>query len=126
MGTASTTARSVVDDLRSEGKKVGLAKLRVFRPFPTEALRSLAKDVNRIGVADRSFTFGAAGAAMTEVAAALYDAPSRPTLSGFLAGIGGRDVTPSSIRRMFADLLSGEPPTTHWVDLEEQEMSSHG
>ncbi len=54
MGTASTTARRVVDELRSEGKKVGLAKLRLFRPFPVEECRALARSAGRLGVVDRS------------------------------------------------------------------------
>ncbi len=120
MGTLTTTARGVVDDLRAEGRKVGLAKLRVFRPFPDDELRGLARDVARIGVVDRSFTFGRMGAAATEVSAALYTAANRPELTSFLAGIGGRDVTPHEVRRMFETLLSGEAPATHWEDIEEE------
>ncbi len=120
MGTLTTTARGVVDDLRAEGRKVGLAKLRVFRPFPDDELRGLVRDVARIGVVDRSFTFGRMGPAATEVSAALYTAANRPELTSFLAGIGGRDVTPHEVRRMFETLLSGEAPTTHWEDIEEE------
>ncbi|MGI0132907.1 MAG: transketolase C-terminal domain-containing protein [Thermoplasmata archaeon] len=126
MGTMTTTVRSVVDELRAQGHKVGLAKLRVFRPFPSEDLRSLAADVDRIGVVDRSFTFGEMGAAASEVAAALYSAPDRPMLAHFLAGIGGRDVTPSEVRRMFDALLAGEPTEVRWVDLEMEEGEVHG
>ena len=126
MGTATTTARSVVDELRAEGKKVGLAKIRLFRPFPEDEVRRLAAIVDRIGVADRSYTFGRAGPAATEVTAALYTAPRHPAITGFLAGIGGRDVTPHEVRRMFETLLSGEAPATHWEDLEEQGVTVHG
>ncbi len=120
MGTTTTTARGVVDDLRAEGRKVGLAKLRVFRPFPDDELRRLARDVASIGVVDRSFTFGRMGPSATEVSAALYTAANRPELTSFLAGIGGRDVTPHEVRRMFGTLLSGETPATHWSDVEEE------
>ncbi|HXY47230.1 MAG TPA: pyruvate ferredoxin oxidoreductase [Thermoplasmata archaeon] len=126
MGTATTTARSVVDEMRAEGRKVGLAKIRMFRPFPDDAVRRLAVVADRIGVADRSYTFGRMGPAATEVAAALYTAPKHPELTGFLAGIGGRDVTPAEVRRMFETLLSGATPTTHWEDLEMQEVKVHG
>ncbi len=127
MGTSTTTARSVVDELRSEGHHVGLAKLRLFRPFPDEEVRALARQVDRIGVVDRSYTFGRMGPAATEVSAALYTAPHRPELTSFLAGIGGRDVTPEEVRRMFETLLSAAPPRTHWEDLEEaEEMRVHG
>jgi len=126
MGTAATTARSVVDEMRAEGRKVGLAKLRLFRPFPTDLVRRLASDVDRLGVMDRSFTFGAQGPVETEVAAALYPTPHRPALSGYFAGIGGRDVTPGEVRRMFEALLHGTPTENRWIDLEEQEARAHG
>ncbi len=126
MGTATTTARGVVDELRTQGHKVGLAKLRLFRPFPVEAIRSLGAMVDRIGVVDRAFTFGGAGAAATEVAAALYGSANRPALSGFLAGIGGRDVTPAEVTRMYRALLDEEPSDVRWMDLEPAGGFVHG
>ncbi|MCI4339757.1 MAG: pyruvate ferredoxin oxidoreductase [Thermoplasmata archaeon] len=127
MGTASTTARSVVDAMRGEGRKVGLAKLRVFRPFPDAEIRALAAGVDRIGVLDRSFTFGRWGAAETELRASLYDAPHRPSVRGFLGGLGGRDVTPQLVRGLFESLLAGEQDDPRWVDLEPPgEVSVHG
>ncbi len=117
MGTMTTTARTVVDEMRAEGNKVGLAKLRLFRPFPAEEFRELARRTDRIGVVDRSFTFGAAGPAATEVAAALYRSSHHPVLSSFLVGIGGREVTPNHIREMFGRLLAGKGPETRWMDL---------
>jgi pyruvate/2-oxoacid:ferredoxin oxidoreductase alpha subunit len=121
MGTATTTARAVVDVLRERGLKVGLAKLRVFRPFPVRQVRELATRVDRIGVLDRSFTFGAAGAAHTEIAAALFGSDRRPVLRGFVAGLGGRDITAASIRGMFDSLLRAEGDGTEWVDLKKRE-----
>ncbi len=117
MGTATTTARGVVDAMRADGHKVGLAKLRAFRPFPVQELRALAAQVDRIGVLDRSFTFGAAGAAYTEVAGALYSAPRRPLLRDFVAGLGGRDVTANTVREAFLDLLTRDGPESSWVEL---------
>jgi len=127
MGTASTTARRVVDELRAEGKKVGLAKLRLFRPFPVAECRAVARSVGRLGVVDRSYTFGTGGPAAEEVRAALYDAPDRPSVTSFLAGVGGRDITPKMVRRMFRTLLEGPPTETVWQDLEvETEVTVHG
>lgn len=117
MGTASTTARGVVDSMRADGKKVGLAKLRTFRPFPVQELRDLAKQVDRIGVLDRSFTFGAAGPAYTEIAGALYRGPKRPLLRDFVAGIGGRDVTAATVKEAFIDLITRNAPESSWVEL---------
>ena len=127
LGTTSTTARGVVDDLRSSGRKVGMAKLRVFRPFPVEAVRQLARTVGRIGVLDRSFTFGALGPAASEVRSALYGIPSPPSVTSFLSGIGGRDVGPQDLRRVFEALLVSEAPGPRWMDLETSgEVAAHG
>jgi 2-oxoisovalerate ferredoxin oxidoreductase alpha subunit len=120
MGTATTTARSVVDELREKGLKVGLVKLRMFRPFPARELRDLAARVDRIGVLDRSFTFGAAGPAYTEVAGAIYESAHRPLLKDFIAGIGGRDITPQTVRLAFDRLLTGEGPEVEWIGLKQR------
>jgi pyruvate/2-oxoacid:ferredoxin oxidoreductase alpha subunit len=127
MGTVTTTARFVVDQLRSKGRRVGLAKLRVFRPFPVHELRDLASEVDRIGVLDRSFTFGATGAAHTEVAGALYGGAQRPLLRGFVAGLGGRDITPATVLDVFAKLLADGGPEGDWVGLKHgAEVVMHG
>jgi pyruvate/2-oxoacid:ferredoxin oxidoreductase alpha subunit len=126
MGTTSTTTRTVVDELRAEGKKVGLAKLRVFRPFPEEEVRRLAASVDRLGVVDRSYTFGSTGPAAAEVRAALYPTDARPLVAPFLAGVGGRDVTPGHVRRMFTELLESAEAETRWEDLEPQEVRADG
>lgn len=127
MGTATTTARSVVDAMRARGKKVGLAKLRVFRPFPVRELRQLASMVDRIGVLDRSFTFGAAGAAFTEVAGALYGSKHRPALRDFVGGLGGRDITPEVVDEMYTALLKGKAAEVDWVGLKRRlEVVRHG
>lgn len=127
MGTATTTARAVVDAMRARGKKVGLAKLRVFRPFPVREIRQLGARVDRIGVLDRSFTFGAAGAAFTEVVGALYGAKQRPRVRNFVAGIGGRDITPQTVDEMFTALLKDRGPEVDWVGLKRRlEVSRRG
>ncbi|HKZ47547.1 MAG TPA: transketolase C-terminal domain-containing protein, partial [Thermoplasmata archaeon] len=90
-GTAVSTARAVVRQMRAEGRRVGLAKLRVFRPWPVDALRELAARVPRIAVLDRSFTFGFGGALFQEVRNALYSPTGGPLVRGFVGGLGGRD-----------------------------------
>ncbi len=78
---------------------------------------SLASRVDRVGVLDRSFTFGAAGAAFTEVAGAQYSSPRRPLLRDFVAGLGGRDVTEVTVREAFLDLLTRDASEPQWVEL---------
>ncbi len=118
VGTASTTAQSVVDELRAEGKKVGLLKLRMVRPFPEWEIRDALGGVDRVGVLDRSWTFGPVGAIASEVRSALYPGERRPKVASFLAGIGGRDVTPVLLRSLFSQLLGKVPEGPVWADLE--------
>lgn len=107
MGSITGTAREVVDKLRDEGEAVGLVKLRAFRPFPTEELRSVAQDVKAMGFVDRNFSHGSAGGGIgyIETARALYHLKKHPQLLGFVAGIGGRDVTPADIEHMYHKVL---------------------
>ncbi len=98
MGTVTSTARQVIDELRQEGKKVGLVKLRFFRPFPSEDLRYVMSNVKAVGVADRSISYHGGGPAFNEVCSSLYG-KTIPIIN-HLAGIGGRDVTEAQIRNM--------------------------
>lgn len=99
MGTVTSTSRQVVDELRQEGKKVGLIKLRFFRPFPSEELKNILQNTGAVGVVDRSLSFIGGGQAFNETRSALYGL-SIPIIN-HLAGLGGRDVTEMQIRNMF-------------------------
>ncbi len=99
MGTVTSTSREVVDELRSAGKKVGLVKLRFFRPFPCEELLQMLSHVRAVGVFDRSISYHGGGPAFNEVKSALYG--MRLPIINHLAGLGGRDVTEEQIRNMF-------------------------
>jgi pyruvate/2-oxoacid:ferredoxin oxidoreductase alpha subunit len=98
-GTITSTARHVVNQLRERGEKVGLIKVKMFRPFPTEALRRALAGIPRVAVLDRNISPGHGGIFAEEIRAALYDAPEkqRPAIHGFIVGLGGRDVTPATI-----------------------------
>jgi 2-oxoisovalerate ferredoxin oxidoreductase alpha subunit len=125
-GTAASTIREVIDKLRKEGKKVGLARIRCFRPFPTEELRALGKKVNTIGVMDRCYTFGDGGPFFTEVKSALYQLKDRPTIKNFVVGIGGRDITMKTVEKLYDKLFkikkSGLDSEKEWVDLKTPEV----
>lgn len=107
LGSVSGTAKDVVDKLRREGKKVGLARVRVLRPFPKEELRNLGAGVKALGILDRNISFGYEGAVFSEVKSALYGQLS-PRILNFIAGLGGRDITREDIRAMFSILLDSE------------------
>lgn len=99
MGTVTSTSRQVVDELRLAGKKVGLVKLRFFRPFPSEEMRKVLKDKSAVGVVDRSLSYIGGGQVFHETRSALYGL-NIPVIC-HLAGLGGRDVTEIQIKKMF-------------------------
>lgn len=98
MGSTVSTLREAVDFMRLEGLKVGLVKVRCFRPFPGEELWQIVKGASAVVVLDRALSMGSQGVLALEVKAALYDAPHRPLVIGVLAGYGGREVTPEVAR----------------------------
>jgi len=126
-GTAASTIREVIDKLRKEGKKVGLARIRSFRPFPTEEIRALGRHVHTIGVMDRSYTFGDGGAFFTEVKSALYELKDRPTVKNFVVGIGGRDITMKTVGKLYDNLFKirtgGLDSEKEWIDLKRPEVA---
>ena len=118
MGSLAATARDAVDALRREGKKVGLARMRLFRPFPADAVRSLGERFHRIAVLDRAVSYGSGGPLAGEVRAALLGIADSPVLAAYIAGLGGREVTQEQIRSIFERLLSGNGlPSEEWVGL---------
>jgi len=124
MGSMTGTARDVVDEMQSEGKKIGLVKLRGFRPFPTEELRELAKKYRAIGIVDRNTSYGSAGGGIVvmEAARALYPLDDRPLLLDFHVGLAGSDVTMRQIRYMADKVLEAHEKgrvekEVDWVEL---------
>jgi pyruvate ferredoxin oxidoreductase alpha subunit len=101
MGSYSETAMVTVDKMRSEGKDVGLVKLRLWRPFPYAELREAVKDAEVLVVLDRALSFGGPGGPVcSEVRAALYNQEKRPKAVGFVGGLGGRAISPSGFEAM--------------------------
>lgn len=99
LGSATSTARVAVDQLRAEGKKVGLIKLRYMRPFPHRELEEALKGVKALGVFDRSIAMNGFGPVFTEVRNSVYRMGMPVT--DHIAGIGGRDLTIPTFRQMF-------------------------
>ncbi|WP_022852722.1 2-ketoisovalerate ferredoxin oxidoreductase subunit alpha [Thermodesulfatator atlanticus] len=101
MGSLAETAMTAIDKMRDEGKKVGLVRIRLWRPFPVQEFRKAVSGVKVLGVIDRALTPGAVGGPVgTEVKGALYNAARRPRVVNFIAGLGGRDVTVEDFEEM--------------------------
>lgn len=104
MGSSVETAREVAKEMRAEGIKAGVVGIRVFRPFPFEQIAEAVKDIKAIGVLDRSSPGGAAGALFNELAGALYNTDSKALLSGYVYGLGGRDLTKAHVVELYKEL----------------------
>lgn len=101
MGSFSETAMLAVDELRKEGRKVGLLRFRLWRPFPVEELIQATEKAKTVIVLDRSLSYGTqVGAVCSEVRAALYAHESKPDVVGFVGGLGGRDMRVSQFKEM--------------------------
>jgi len=107
LGSTTGTCRTVVDELRSEGWKVGVLKIRYMRPFPEEEILEICANVKAIGVIDRDISFGFEGTVYTNVNSALSRSEKHILALNFIAGLGGRDISKESIREIFNDLLDG-------------------
>ena len=100
MGSCGETASVAVDKMREEGRSVGLVKIRLWRPFPFDDLKRATLQAKRLVVIDRAMSVGACGPVASELKAALYGNDRRPSVYNFVAGISGRDVTPSDFIKM--------------------------
>jgi len=105
-GSVTGTARIVVDQMRAEGKKVGLLKLRYLRPFPAEKIIDVVKGAKAVGVVDKNISFGYEGTIFTNVNSALVTLEKSPATMNFIGGLGGRDITKGNIVEMYEALLS--------------------
>jgi len=124
MGTMGSEAKIAVDSLRKKGLKVGSARVRVFRPFPVEEIRRLAEQAQMFAAIDRHISFGMEGFLATEIKASLFDRKDSLLVAGFIAGLGGRDVTSETIEKVARKSLkwmhAGKvEKETEWVDLKE-------
>jgi pyruvate ferredoxin oxidoreductase alpha subunit len=105
-GSITGTSRMILKELRAEGKKVGLLKLRYLRPFPTDALTEVIKSAKVVGVVDKNISFGYEGTIFTNVNSAILQMGLTPKVHNFICGLGGRDVTKDNIREMYEAMLA--------------------
>ncbi len=105
-GSVTGTARVVLDEMRKAGKKVGLIKLRVLRPFPMEKIVDALKGVKAFGVLDKNISFGYEGTIFTNVNSSIVAMEKLPSAINFIGGIGGKDITHEDIKKAYDELLS--------------------
>jgi pyruvate ferredoxin oxidoreductase alpha subunit len=106
LGSTAGTALEVARKLRAEGKKVGVVKLWLYRPFPTEDVCATLKNVKVMAVFDKAISFGAPyGALCSDVVSALHTLKESPKVFNVIYGLGGRDIQPSDIELVFNEAL---------------------
>lgn len=106
MGSLVSTARIAVDALRAAGEKAGLLKIRLFRPFPAEAVREMLKPARAVVALDKNIVYGAGGALGRELRAVLYGFTNVPVYS-YILGLGGRDVGVEDLTAIYRQVNEG-------------------
>ena len=124
MGSFATKARDAVDRLRDAGRRIGLVRPRLLRPFPSRALREALAGKAAVAVIDQNLSFGKGGVLHTELASALYGMTQAPILASFVGGLGGRDIRPEEFFAMAGTLRhaaeSGEAPPPRLLYTEDE------
>ena len=106
LGSASGTIRYVARDLRKKGLPVGALRVGLFRPFPSEQFAKLVENADVIVILERAMSLGSrVGPLASEIVNSLYDRPSKPRILDFIAGLGGRDLAPETIEKLFRNGL---------------------
>jgi pyruvate ferredoxin oxidoreductase alpha subunit len=105
LGSTAGTVKTVVDELRAEGVKAGLLRIRTFRPLPMEGIIKALENVKAVAVMDKSMSFGGQGGPVFhEVRHVLYDVLAHPYVVNYIYGLGGRDTSLEQIREIYGDL----------------------
>ncbi|MDI6847267.1 MAG: transketolase C-terminal domain-containing protein [Candidatus Bathyarchaeia archaeon] len=105
LGSTAGTVKTVIDELRAEGVKAGLLRIRTFRPLPVKEIIKALENVTGIAVMDRAMSFGGNGGPVYhEVRHVLYGADKHPYVINYIYGLGGRDTSPEQIRKIYEDL----------------------
>lgn len=117
-GAVGSTAVAAVDSLREKGLRAGNLRMRVFRPFPAKALRRFARPDVKLAVVDRDYSPGAGGIWFQEIKAALYAGAARPPVYGYVAGLGGGDITVELLEEIWRKVEEGQADgkTVAWME----------
>ena len=109
-GAMTGTARTVVGKMAEEGASVGGVKIKMVRPFPSREFDQALRGVKKMAVIERDLPSGVGGIIAQELRASLYHREARPPVFGFVAGLGGRDITPDLIEEALRHTLDHSQP----------------
>lgn len=116
-GSVTGTARATLMELARRGMPADLVKLKLFRPFPAHELREVLGPYERVAVLDRNLSPGAGGIFAQEIRGALASLGTPPPVYPFVAGLGGRDITPKTLETLIERALGGAPEDILWLEL---------
>jgi len=118
-GTITSPARLLIQKLRKEGRKIGLLKMRMFRPFPTEAVQQILRSKKKAVVIDRNCSWGKGGIFADEIKGALANLPDAPQVYSFIAGLGGKNITLDLIEAIVqqAEESDSPPSSSVWMGM---------
>jgi pyruvate ferredoxin oxidoreductase alpha subunit len=122
MGSVTGTIKDAVDQMNAEGRKVGLVKIRCYRPFPWEEIWQATKTAKVVAVMDANFSMGSEGAVSMDLKAKFIGKPDAPLVVSYIAGLAGReinrktifDLTDKAVAAMRTGIVAPEP---EWIDL---------
>ncbi len=115
MSSTAGTTKEVIDELRKQGKKVGLLRIRMFRPFPEEVIVKKLKGKKAVAVLDRAASFGAEAPLFSEVRAAFYEEKNKPKMFSYVFGLGGRETRPNMIEKVFNEIEKGKAKKENYL-----------
>ena len=125
----ASKGKAAVDQAREDGRKVGLLRLRMIRPWPTEAIRRVLRGRRAVAVLDQNLSPGQGGILFQEIAACLYHEPLRPrALCSFIGGLGGKNISEGEFRTIFEQTAEagirgkGMGPVLLYTEAEHREM----
>lgn len=117
LGSITGLVREIADELRAQGIKAGVLKLRFVRPFPYKELAAYVKNAKAIGTLEKDISFGYEGTVYTNVNSALVREGILLKSYNFIAGLGGRDISADNIRECFQVLAECPEESVHWIGL---------
>ena len=103
MGSIIGTIKDIVDELRAKGQKVGVLKVRSYRPFPKDEIYKALNHVKEIAVVEKAVSLGYGGILVNEIKSVFYGKPKTPKINGFILGLGGRDITVDTIHQVIKE-----------------------
>ncbi len=124
MGSVVGTIKESIDLMRANGIKVGLMKVRTFRPFPKQAVVDCLKNIKNVIVIDRASSVGAGGILATEIRSAFYGNTSVPKVNSYIVGLGGRDITIKTITDIVGNFANVKVQDSQFVELDHKYMKA--